>query len=632
MLGCMMRPPGTPVSWSEAASSTDSPKSEAHSRHIDVAADRRPERGQVITAFRFSSDQREAKGRRLMYVLQTRMLHRQRGSAGWPVATVLSDRLHRPAHRKAASNPRRLSVLRAEQAAALRRHRKAERPRSLSERLRLAGTPRPAMECDTPCAAEDAEMLREGEDADDRSVTDKVSNAQMPTNGVGADQMPSFEDVSQFEGEMARDGGLADGADDLGGSEDDKQVNCCRCGVVLDRSDGVTIRPAIGDCDAAGCGHWACLPCSGVAEGYMGPWCCGCSRCGTSVQRSSRPGGCAGVASAAPAPSLPVTLLVKSSPPVARSPGQSAPPNAARAPSCDTSGTRRDLLIRPLPAGDATLAWGGGRAAAESDSDDEPGDHIPLSQRKRPLAPMARAAPAAVKPKVDAKGVVAPAASGAKRQGSGEHMAGTPGGSIRRKKVPRVRLKLNGKIETGDGLAVLLEGKRESERGARDGSIGAAQSAMLVAGTTADAPAALSSAGGGALDGAPCGDEGAAGSSSDLDSTREAPGDGSLSTLLTQDEAASACARTLGARLIDRYRRRKARSSEARKLTMHSMVAPTWLDSTASATDVVGSSTVASRGSRREHRQLVRGSARNSPPHRPYFLPLLSPATWVALC
>jgi hypothetical protein len=92
-----------------------------------------------------------------------------------------------------------------------------------------------------------------------------------------------------------------------------------------------------------------------------------------------------------------------------------------------------------------------------------------------------------------------------------------------------------------------------------------------------------------------------------MDSPGEAAGGDSLSALLTQDEAAGACARSMGARLIYRYRRRKARSSEARKLTMHSIVAPTWLDPAAPGGDTVGSSTVASRGSRREHRQLVRG-------------------------
>ncbi|EOD35538.1 hypothetical protein EMIHUDRAFT_449256 [Emiliania huxleyi CCMP1516] len=49
-------------------------------------------------------------------------------------------------------------------------------------------------------------------------------------------------------------------------------VYCCRCGAVLDDEEGVTVRRAVGECDVAGCEHWACLRCAGVKAGYSGEW------------------------------------------------------------------------------------------------------------------------------------------------------------------------------------------------------------------------------------------------------------------------------------------------------------------------------------------------------------------------
>ncbi|EOD04280.1 hypothetical protein EMIHUDRAFT_460268, partial [Emiliania huxleyi CCMP1516] len=60
-------------------------------------------------------------------------------------------------------------------------------------------------------------------------------------------------------------------------------VYCCRCGAVLDDEEGVTVRRAVGECDVAGCEHWACLRCAGVKAGYSGEWVCGCAQCGTGL-------------------------------------------------------------------------------------------------------------------------------------------------------------------------------------------------------------------------------------------------------------------------------------------------------------------------------------------------------------
>jgi hypothetical protein len=584
----------------------DSFKPEAQSQRVGV--DGRPERGQVVTASCFSSDERQAKGHRLMCMLQARLLHRQPGDAGWPIANIGLGRLHRPAHRK-ASNPRSLLVLRADQAGLLRRPRKAKHPRSLSELLRLAAVPRPAAEADTPRAAEEVALPWAGEDVDWHSDGEPATHT--PPDVITTERTPSL-DVSQFKGETARKSGLADGTGEPDGSEGDLEVLCCQCGVILDTAEGETIRPAIGDCDAPGCGHWACVPCSGVAEGYEGRWTCGCSGCGMPPHRSSSPGGSNHEASPVFSPVIPLPMPPhdKKWPQAAQSPGRPPPPSAARALSCDTSGARRDPASRPFPVGDATLATSSMSATGEGESDsDEPGDFIPLSERKRQLAPKTHTGP--TKPKAGANGAAASAALSAGNKRSGAPMTDAEAGSQLQRKVPRVRFKLNGKGEKGEGrrsAALHPAGKREGaagdgKRGAREGLIGAAAASNGVGTLLADAPAAApSSAGGGDLEGAPFGDS--AGWSSDLDSPREGTGDVSRGTLLTREEASGACARSVGARLIERYRRRKARSSEARKLTMHSMVAPTWLDPAAS--EVVGSSTVASRGSRREHRQLVR--------------------------
>mmetsp|Transcript_21235 Transcript_21235/g.68456 ORF Transcript_21235/g.68456 Transcript_21235/m.68456 type:complete len:272 (+) Transcript_21235:90-905(+) len=93
-------------------------------------------------------------------------------------------------------------------------------------------------------------------------------------------------------------------------------------------------------------------------------------------------------------------------------------------------------------------------------------------------------------------------------------------------------------------------------------------------------------------------------------SPRDSSGKRSLEALLTPQEVAHECSRSLGEMLVQRYRRRKADSSEARKLTLHSMVAPLWVDPDAPvgavpAEQLQGSSTVASRGSRSEQRRLA---------------------------
>jgi len=48
-------------------------------------------------------------------------------------------------------------------------------------------------------------------------------------------------------------------------------------------------RRAVGECDVAGCEHWACLRCAGVKAGYSSDWVCGCAQCGTGLGSAARP-------------------------------------------------------------------------------------------------------------------------------------------------------------------------------------------------------------------------------------------------------------------------------------------------------------------------------------------------------
>ena len=178
---------------------------------------------------------RQEKARSVLRAVQTGMLRRR---YGWPPALVERDVLHVPLGRKERALPRHILAVRADHAAAGRRPRKPTAPRPLAQLVQPAA-PAPWAGDGGAGFAEDAAGTCSGEDAD---------------------AAPSLV------------------------------VLCCRCGVMLDDEDGVTIRPAIGECDIEGCDNWACVRCSGVKAGYSGRWECGCPNCGEGATSGDRAG------------------------------------------------------------------------------------------------------------------------------------------------------------------------------------------------------------------------------------------------------------------------------------------------------------------------------------------------------
>eukprot|EP00967_Tisochrysis_lutea_P117729 scaffold190614_cov29-Tisochrysis_lutea.AAC.2 len=537
--------------------------------------------GRTLNEATADARRRQRKAERLMQI--ARVLLRSPKQTGKPEPALPASRREKKAF------PRSLRVVRAEHASALRQPRKALRPRSLTEilsALRQSSFDEPDDECETaPVAA-------------------SVPSVALPQHGVSVEWLAPMPDTRRPDAgkkdELKTCGAeVGTAVERRGGEKEGLLVLCCRCGVVLDTAEGITIRPAIGDCDAGSCNHWACVPCSGEEEGYAGKWLCGCARCGQDTRNSPHH---TNVSSGV----ISLAAQVSSS--------SSAHLVGGRKTAVVDGASGGEAHAHPLVQHNHVSDGGNWSPRVDSESDDEPADHIPLSQRKRKPVGKPFGGPPIAKFQTDACLLTARTST-----------AQVP-------KVPRVRLKLNGlqrskKSRKADEKNRERPGVRSSSTTAGSKQNGGETYHMkqetkneAEVGDSSDASATAATAGkeesgpqgqdsDGCTQGTAC--------TSDLDSPcgKEGPSD-SLSELFRQDEKGYECSRSVGARLVDRYRRRKARSSEARKLTMTSMVAPTWIDPAgAGGPDVASSSTVASRGSRRELRQLVRsGSARHDSP------------------
>lgn len=476
------------------------------------------------------------------------MLRRRPGSAGSPTEKVLRDKLHRHISRKAGARPMHVIALRAERRermAALRRPRKQEQPRALSTLL-LSGS---------------APWREDGYDARGE-VAPADEPSQWPSNGGGS-------------------------------AEKSLVVLCCLCGVKLDDEEGVPIRPSIGECDAEDCAHWACIRCSGVHAGYSGRWVCGCSGCSSRGQTNGTP-----PANAASADWR-------------RASAQSAPAPAWV--QCEACLKWRAISVEAAAkiAADPSNLWychhnpkklyNKCHKPQEPFEGESPAQAQP-TQRKRSRdgkpQPAARAGEGAVTAEPPQTLAKSPAKSPAKPLAKSPALPrGRPQAiaACDRGKLARVRLKLKGcepcgrdvSADVGEGV----ECDEAEEMGSPRGSVCSDSDSAAAAPSSRDAGgfARLSTR------------------REDIDFPRDDLWQKSQKALLTAEEALCECSRSVGSKVVERYRRRKAASSEARRLTLHS-AAPMWTDPDAPAGPErdLASSTVNSRGSRREHRNLVR--------------------------